>query len=271
MWLWMAVALAAAPEGVDLDDVFGWEDRAHKMLTGPMGCWDVAGDVKMAVALFQPPTMFSTGGRKDINSAGTFSGQLVEGVWRDLKVSLDESEDEDQQEVNKMAIDVGVHPLFGLNSELPDGAGSVTEITPANLVRELVERELGATATSGARWDGERSGVVLEQKVPISDAPRSPESDIVTFFPDAGSATQMDVVFPKQFKIGDGWVKFRTSNGQLHLRAREVDGQSIPSVESMSGIFGVLGYTLGFEQRLVYTSFKRCPSQPVEPDPESNG
>ena len=265
MWLWMAVALAAAPEGVDLDDVFGWEDRAHKMLTGPMGCWDVAGDVKMSIALFQPPTMFSTGGRKDVLSEGAFSGRLVEGVWRDLRVDLEETED--GESADKIVIDVGVHPLFGLTSESPNDAGGATEITPANLVRSLVERELGATATSGVRWDDERNGLVLEQKVPITDAPRSPESDVVTFFPDAGAATQMDVVFPKQFKIGDGWVKLRTSNGQLHLRARVVDGQSIPSVESMSAVFGVLGYTLGFEQRLVYTSFKRCGPSAPEADP----
>ena len=40
MLIWLvALAAAAPPEGVDLDDLDTWEARSRDVIDGPDGCW----------------------------------------------------------------------------------------------------------------------------------------------------------------------------------------------------------------------------------------
>ena len=47
-------------------------------------------------------------------------------------------------------------------------------------------------------------------------------------------------------------------NGQLHLKGRVIGGHLLPTSESWSAVFGVLGFTGGYEQRIAYTSAQEC-------------
>ena len=47
-------------------------------------------------------------------------------------------------------------------------------------------------------------------------------------------------------------------NAQMHLRGEETSLGLVPTVESLSLVLGVLGFTLGMEQRLNYSRVRAC-------------
>ncbi len=74
-----------------------------------------------------------------------------------------------------------------------------------------------------------------------------------------GLPTALDVTFPKRMQIGDGVVKARILNGQLHLRGQTNELGTLPSSESLSVVVGVLGFTVGVEQEIRYVRARPCP------------
>jgi hypothetical protein len=129
-----------------------------------------------------------------------------------------------------------------------------------NLLDEVLEAIDPVATTSIAEWSDAPAGITLIQDAPITDKPRSPTLTMTTFFPDGQHATELDVRFPKRHKVGDGFVKATLLDPQFHLRGQVVGDEVLPALESASAVFGMLGFTVGYEQKLAYAGAAPCTS-----------
>lgn len=287
MLLLIAAAAAAPPPGLNLDDVDAWEDAAFALTRGPVGkCWDITGFIAAELALYQPTSVFSSGGSESVTGSGTFSGRLEDGVWTSFTYSLTSSDgdltmdlpimplvgaidpsiitnlSEDDGEPEGGEVSVGAQP-----EEEPEGSRSISvsigEGDPGdsvNLLRDSINEWFSSSiTTSFMRWDDARHGAELVIEVPTSDGWSAPSLMATAFFPGGGrTATELDSVLPKRLTLGEWPLRAKIMDGQLHLRGQVVEGMLLPSRESWSALLGVAGFTAGYEQRLVYRSVSEC-------------
>ena len=259
--LWNLTAWAAKPGDLSLEDVFAWEDAANNLLEGPSGCWQVTAVADRKMVFFIPPDMFSNGQKYEEVVRADVTGRLEDGVWKQLAWENQKLTKDQRESINPilrafpmMAEDMDVLPMMG---KLDDDNGAV----PSNMVREMVDDWGGRMFTSHTEWDDERDGVWLRREVPVRDKPKAPVSQVSTFFPQGGlNARSLDVIFPKSFKAGLKWIRFRLDNAQIHLRTVDVPGGIRVSEESASLLIIGLGITMGYEQTIQYTAFEPCES-----------
>ncbi len=253
IWLLLsALALATAPEGVDLEDIFSWEDAAEPLLDGPPGCWNMEGTAVRKVVVFIPPDLWTSGSQLEEVVNAKVRGRLLDGRWQFYGVNgVDRG---DLKSVNPLIrilpsiVDqLDIIPLIG-------AFPGVGERSPTNLVRKIVDEWGGDLSTSITEWDDERNGVWLRREVPIRKKPRAPVSQVSTFFPEGKlTPTEMDVAFPASFKAGLKLMRFRIDNAQFHIRAAQT-----PTLESASLLLIGMGITMGYEQTITYDSFTPC-------------
>lgn len=279
LW-WLSSALAAPPAGVDPDDLDHWEARAKALLDGPSGCWEISGALEMKLAGYLPPTRWGRPGRHDLAFGGRFTGRIEGGEWTVFTYRLEPREDQDGIE----DLEVPILPLMGrMDSSVPkreraegeQAGGSSLSIQTGeagdafNVVHHFIDELDPATATTWAHWDEDQGGVVLFEDVPLSEGARAETVSLVTYFPGGEPyGTRLDVQFPKRFKVGEGWVRPTLFDTQAHLRAQRVGDEVLPALESLSLAIGALGYTIGYEQRMTYTSATRCVAGAAEPAAE---
>jgi hypothetical protein len=283
--LLITAAVAAPPPGLNLDEVDNWEDAAFALTRGPVGkCWDITGFISAELALYQPASLFSSGGSESVTGSGTFSGRLEDGAWTSFSYSLTSSDGD-------LTVDLPIMPLVGeidpsivtnLNEEETDeedapagtppeekeeGSRSISvsigEGDPGesiNLLRDSIDSWFSSSiTTSFMRWSDARSGAELVIEVPTSDKRNAPLLTATAFFPGGGkTATELDSVLPKRLTLGEWPLRVKVMDGQLHLRSQVVEGMLLPSRESWSVLLGVFGITAGYEQRLVYRSVSEC-------------
>ena len=268
------LALAADPPPVSLEaleDTAPWEEAAARLRHGPDACVELEGTADVRLAIHQPGGWLGPGDQKTLHATGTFSGTLDHGVWTTLTADLQSAGDGD------LRIDQ-VRPLVGRMPPAKEGApasgeGDVAisigdETTAvalagpsqeaANLLDELVDEIDPAITTAFVVWDAGRRAIVLREQVPLNRPNKGETLEIRTFFPEAGAPTAIDVIFPERVRFGDGLVKVTATNGQMHLRGQETALGLLPGVESLSVVFGALGFTIGMEQRLAYTRARAC-------------
>ncbi|MFT5683746.1 MAG: hypothetical protein ACI8RZ_004678, partial [Myxococcota bacterium] len=289
----IAAAAAAPPPNLDLDDVDPWEDAAFALTHGPAGkCWDFTGAISAELALYQPASVFSSGGSERLAGIGTFSGRLEDGVWTSFSYALANASGDLTMELPIMPLVGEIEPSIVTNRSIPpedaseDGATGTgvqvgkTSDTPdesstrsvsislgdgdpgesVSMLRDSIDAWFdGAITTSFVRWDDERHGAQLVIEVPTGDSWKSPSLMATAFFPGGGKvATELDSVLPKRLTIGEWPLRAKIMDGQLHLRGQVVDGVLLPAQESWSALFGVAGFTAGYEQRLVYRTATEC-------------
>ncbi len=295
MWMMVAIAAASAapPEGVDPDDLDRWEAGTRALLDGPAACWDFEGRLEVLLRLHTPPSMFSRGEQRDLATTGAFSGRISQGEWQSFAYRLDPPAGDDDME--GLTGDLPVFPIMGridqdvvvnLDSEQEDGDAGEAEVDEdddsvsisfggdggtqvdastskaMNLIDEILEAIDPASTTSYGQWGDDPAGVTLIQDAPLTDRPRSDALSLVSFFPQGRPhATKLDVGFPKRIKVGDGLVKATLIDPQLHLRGQVVGDAVLPALESVSSVFGVLGFTVGYEQKLTYSAAMPCTSE----------
>lgn len=226
-----AAAVAAPPEGVDLEDLIRFEQGRDDLLTGPPGCWVVGGKLAITLAGFSAPTRMGRGERRDHHLVGTFEGMLADGAWKNLSYTL--SPEDSPSEPSDL--DLPVLPTVGklersvlhrTNPHPDQGGWSVTsEEEGFNVVRGALEH-LASTggSTAYAEWSDPDASVVLFQDVPTSD-----NGDVVTvrtLFPGGGPATALDAVFPRRIRRSQGIWRFSLYDLNIHLRARR--GRVVP-------------------------------------------
>lgn len=278
------LALAAPPDGVDLDDLDLWEARARDVLAGPVGCWVLEGNLELAYTVYTPPSLFSRAEKHTNRSGGTFVGRFVDGKWTAFDYTLDPIEgDKDGQ------IEVPVRPMMGKYDasvvqrvttsadEQPSyvsirdggGGGGAEAMSLLDRAIDLIDPD---SSTAYAQWDDEAGGVRLIQDVPMTDFARSDTLTITTLFPGGGPlGTRVDAEFPRRVRGGNKIVHVSLYDAQMHLRGQIAGGVVLPAKESVSMGIGALGFTLGYEQSLTYTRAVGCTgaeAAPAEVTPE---
>lgn len=221
--LLLGAALAAPPEGVDLDDLDHWEAASQQLLDGPPGCWDLSGTLEIQMALFTPPGLFKRAEKRTLRASGAFGGRLDGGTWRSFDYTLAFDEDSELKPDDDEAFEVPVFPLIGeidqavVNADgadpdepVPDegsvqisvGSSSGVEVTSSssqamNLIDGVMDAISPSATTSYAQWFDEPAGVKLLQDAPVDESPNAPQITLETFFPGGGPhATEIDVIFP---------------------------------------------------------------------------
>ncbi|MFT4976261.1 MAG: hypothetical protein ACI8S6_002157 [Myxococcota bacterium] len=289
MFWMLGVALAGPlPEGIDLEDVTAWEERAFAMPDGPPGCWVFHGEFQARAAIYHPATFFSRG-ETDIRAAtGTFVGTLTDGEWTRFVYTITDpgESEEDGLQISTNDDALTLFPLVGrldpaiierdpsqpppVQTEEEEGRqvsisfgsdGEASSEEAVNLLRGSVEEWWDASVTTSyMRWDEALDGAWLVVEVPTSDERGAELVTMNAFFPGAGEhATRIDSILPRRLSVGDGFIKAKVMNGQLHLEGRVVDGRLMPVTESWGAVLGALGFTVGYEQRIAYTSAQECP------------
>jgi hypothetical protein len=295
MWLLLGSVLAGPmPEGLDLEDIDAWEARALALADGPQGCWSLRGEFETRGAIYIPSSFFSQPDSDTRSVQGTFEGTIVDGEWTRFVYSVPLAADASKDALdasNKIRLRpiVGIFkssvmtrnpddipPSLAVEEASEEGEDAGVSVTVeegdesdeegdasrerSNLLRASVEDWWDSSiSTSYMRWDAERDGAVMVMEVPVSDSRRAEAVMLSAFFPGGGLiATQIDSILPHRLPVGDGIIKGKVMNGQLHLQGRVIGGLLLPTSESWSAVFGFLGFTWGYEQRIAYTSAQEC-------------
>jgi hypothetical protein len=267
MMLWL-LGLALAGD-VDVDDLDHWQRDTDAMLKGPAGCWDFTGGGQVVIALYTPAGMWSRAEEHRSTTTGTFTGTLDDGVWRDVKFATTTQE-------GMLETDFEPSFLFGVREEKEASATATSPSSgaadAANFIDRLLDSIDPATTTSYAQWTEDHSIVEFVQHVPLDDSRRPKELTIRTQFPEGGRATAIDALFPRRFQLGDIAdedipVRVTLMDGQAHLRSQAFGDLVLPGAETLSMVVGILGFTVGYEQRVVYNSAQKCTAKPTPKEP----
>jgi hypothetical protein len=268
-----ALASPALAGPVD-DDPEPWEVRARPLLAGPPGCVEVRGEAEISLALVTPGGWRGPGETRRSMVAGTFSGQMQDGVWQKSTTSMKPVGDGPEVTLDAVVpvmgkVDRGDGPKEvtvslsqGKNGDSIDLSSQGTR--GLNLIDTILEEVQPETTVS---WiEREANGdVVLFQQSPVRGARADDPLEIRTVFPGGGPPRSVDVRLPKHIKVGDGLIKADLMRAQVHLRAAETAVGVLPTTEGVSLVVGVLGFTVGVEQHLTYTQARVCPPPQVDP------
>jgi hypothetical protein len=285
MW-WIVMALAAPPEGVDPEDFGRWEEAADKALDGPAGCWELTGSLRVDAALHAPSTAFTRGDTMKMGAAGTWHGRLDGGQWTSFAYKWTKKDVEGDE------FSVPVFPVIGkidqtivVQEGLPpeeeqaagisrkDDKGSVSisigggeggdgGAEAINLFQSAIDAWDPATATSMTEWRDKEQQISLLQDFPIFDTENSPVVVVESSFPGGGlGLSKLDAQFPRRVKIGEWPLKVNLMDTQFHLRQQQVGPTWLPQVEGFTLMAGVVGFTFGYEQQMVYTTAQACVSE----------
>ncbi|MEN0061511.1 MAG: hypothetical protein AAGA48_05135 [Myxococcota bacterium] len=285
---WVGTALAAAPEGVDIEAVEVWQGRAADLRKGPKACWRLSGKAETHVAVFRPPTVFGRASQTDYVFEGTFSGTFEDGNWTaftaDMKPTSKAAQNSEEEDVG-IDWDVPVRPLVGRapedassqrrrgddtsqDDEAASASGTREAITMLDTILDAVDADV---TTTYAQWSDEPPGVELFEEYPIKDGSGRKTVDLRTFFPNGDAVpASLDVTFPKRHRIKASPVRITLLRPQLHIRTQNIDGEAVPIYESVSLAGGALGFTVGFEQVLQYERATACEAPAPEVESESD-
>ena len=279
----LALALAAAPDGIDPDDFGHWEAAADRALDGPAGCWDLTGAVRVDAGLHSPGTAFVRGDTYRVTGVGTWEGRIEDGEWKDFTYAW--------RELTGAALDIPIWPLVGKieqsvvtnatpenvkekaadgssvvinfndDEEEEGGSGGSGSTEAINVFHEVVDNWEPAGSTTMSEWSDELGAIRLIQDIPLLDKVNPPTVTVTSIFPNGDEhPTVIDAAFPKRIKLGEWPLKVTLMDTQFHLRQQPVGSYVLPQVEGFTLMGGLLGFTLGYEQQLTYATAQACTS-----------
>lgn len=277
--IWFLTALAAPPEGLDLDDIQRWEKLTDAALDGPTGCWDFKGGVRVTTTIHTRASFYKRSSVDPSVSMGNFTGRLRDGLWEYFHYTLIEG---DSGEKTKAS----VYPMVGRvqretvlvngerawaeeqldkNQERADKRAEKTDEPPrevrdpGNMLRSLLDSFDNSTAISTVGWRDSLNAVQLDQDVPIDDSKNPEVAHLVTLFPGgAPFPSRISAVFPRKVETGTWPMKITLVDPQMHLIQIQVRDKVLPMAETASVIVNALGFTIGLEQRFDYQSAVPC-------------
>lgn len=269
--------LTGLPAGLTpaaLEDSAPWEQRARVLIDGPKTCVQLQGRVEVAASLFTPGGWLGRGERRDLRTGGSFDGTLDHGTWTSLTTTWEAAEGEDAIKLDRP------HPIVGRLPPPPeDGEGGSISISAGGESTQVAvasgsEEALGlldqviadidpAVTTAYVTWEADAGAVVLHQLVPLDG--REGDLEVEVAFPMGGAPTRLDAVFPRRVRVGEGLITGTVLDAQLHLRGQETALGLLPGEEGVSLVLGVLGFTVGWEQRISYQRARPCPAPSPSP------
>jgi hypothetical protein len=258
--------LSFAAEVLDLDDIGATKRRARTLLDGPDRCIEVQAEAKDTIVILGSGGLFGSPEHSVYTASGTLFGRLDHGVWTSWGPPLHDDIPDDKVKLGAIT----ARPMVGKTIEHegdPEHGGSVSvgssgDVAIAssgpkavNLLDEILDEVDPAVSMAYVEPDGE--GWALVEHADIEG--QEDDLDMRWHIEPSGLPTSLDVTFPKRMSFGDGLVRAKVLNGQLHLAGTTNALGTVPTIESLSVVVGVLGFTLGVEQEIRYTRVRPCP------------
>ena len=275
--LFMSAALAAQPDGLDLEDPTVWETGADMLLDGPPGCWEVVGRASWN---------YDLGRFASSRGDSVFAARLKDGVWSDFFVdstgemlrvgrkgaeervfvdkqrfvpllgrisdaSMPESWNEDDEKKGDGGAEVRVDT---------DGDGYTDRNDAAvNIVREILDNLDNNVDYSYAQWNDPRQAVVLVKAIPMGKGSNAPEAEVEAVFPGGGRLpSELTVSFPEKFMVGDFPARAKVVDAQIMARGQVVQGAVFPEAETYSFGLAVFGFRFNVAQTIDYQTVRAC-------------
>jgi len=258
--------LSVAAEVLNLDDIGATKRRARTLLDGPDRCIEVQAEAKDTIVILGSGGLFGSPEHSVYTASGSLFGRLDHGVWTSWGPPLHDDRPDDKVALGAIT----ARPMVGKTIEHegdPEHHGSVSvgssgDVAVAssgpqavNLLDEILD-EVDPEVTM-AYVEPDNDGWALVEHADIEG--QEEDLDMRWHIDQSGVPTTLDVTFPKRMRIGDGLVSAKVLNGQLHLLGRTNELGTLPSIESLSVVIGVLGFTVGVEQEIRYTRVRPCP------------
>lgn len=296
-WIF-ALALAEPPEGIPYDDAKVWEKHVDRALDGPPGCWLMKGNSHSTITISSAVSMWGRSDVTTITSIGKWNGKLVDGTWTELAYQLVTGEsgepngfparpligradseiiqvngepwlDEDDKErrakraekrEEKEASEGQKVTVSVKEGKDGDDGDSDPGSTAVNTLRRLIDGLDTSTAVSTADWRESIGAVQLDQDVPLTDENTDILVHVTSVFPNGQpDPIRISVTFPKSATFGSFPTRITLYDGQLHVVQHPVRDRVLPIAERASVVANVLGFKVGVDQRLDYTSAQPCP------------
>lgn len=280
-WLLAAAALAGPPAGLDLDDPIPWEARARRAVGGPRGaCYALSGTVQITIRFYQPATLYSSPSTVTGAYTGPFRGVLDDGTWRSFEVDLTGPDGKPAEStvligpilghvppgVVRAKVDPPPRPEDTDDPSISVGISSegIDVQTAGVAARSTLEDVVTGTwserpSTLYVQWSDARDALELYIVTPLQDVGTDEPSKTVVRFPRGSTVpVAIDIALPDRIDEGTWPARLQLKAGQAHVRGQAVGGQMLPTLSSVSGRIGVVGYTVGYEQRITYSRARAC-------------
>ncbi|HCH62590.1 MAG: hypothetical protein CL927_11865 [Deltaproteobacteria bacterium] len=283
-----------------LDDPRPWQEQAQVLLDGPERCIEVQGTIRVQVSIYIPGGIWSAGGQRNVVAEGTFEGRLDHGVWTRIDATWTDAPNDAlaYMELDRFRPIVGRIPkrkdpeaaakefeadiksrytadeIVGMGGPTDDSPGSMAITKKGDrigihidgggdealglLYDVLEEFDPDGTALY-VTWQEDKQRVLLTESIPLS---KKDTFTVQVMFPNGDSPTQLDVVFPKRFKMeNEEDAEMSVRDAQLHLRSQSTDLGVVPGVEGASAVVRMYGFTIGFDQRVAYRRVRACSNE----------
>lgn len=130
--------------------------------------------------------------------------------------------------------------------------------SPENLLRRAID-DWSSVGTAAVDWSEKDRAVRLFIDASMIDEFEGKTLSIVARFPEGGlHPTSIVATWPRTVRLGDRPFRVTLRDTQAHIRGTIVQDAVLPTVESLSLVASVLGFTGGMEQRINYRTAKRC-------------
>lgn len=265
------LALAAPPEGLDLEDYDPWVEGARVFDRGPDGCWQLEGTVMLRLKLNSGASALGMARSSDQTVRGKVDARFDDHVWTRFHYTLD---------APKMPWML-VRPFWG---KVKDGAIVAVdeqdrplkdEVDMPDFGRGRRARPEGEDGDSRLRsstvetllWDEEAHAVVLREDAVFEGFGRGKVVATHTF-PDARPvATAFDVTLPGTVSIGTWPLTGSVSDGEIHVRGFPVGDSVLPQAQRFSAIGAFFGMTAAIDSFVQFTRATRCVAEAPPPPP----
>lgn len=266
--LWMSLAIAAPPEGVDPDALEVWEKASGSALDGPEGCWELGGKVLLTEQFETSLTGFRRASSTPRTTTGTFEGRIEERRWTRFVVHLDAPDER--------TIDFPIQPLVGIvPSEVvelhaPDPEGSANggvkivrgedgDDSTTNNMASLYDALDSQTGLVDARWREDIRAIELNETTPFKGTSDNKLLKKVSVFPEGRpQPSRVSVIYPAHLTFGTWPIRIHLYNTQAHVMQRPVGEHVFPVAETASFRATGLSLNVGYEQRLDYQTAAAC-------------
>ncbi|MCA9566391.1 MAG: hypothetical protein KC656_01055 [Myxococcales bacterium] len=266
MLVLLAAGMAAAPDGVDPDDLDRWQGLATRVTNGPAGCWTFTGDVRTTATIRQKSLSFRRAADAPIVREGTWEGTLEDGTWTRFDYTLPPN--------GSVSIEASVQPIYGT---MPPGMAKNLADPPTtpdadgppegddgrqeglNLMRKAMDGWMTSTGIAHAQWRDDLGAIELVEQIPTTDSPNADVVTRTTIFPGGRDApSRVSVNLPSHTTFGTWPTRVHVYDTQGHLVQQAVEDAVLPAAETWSTVSVFLGFTIGYDQRLDYRTATRC-------------
>jgi hypothetical protein len=247
MWWMVAAAFAGVPEGVNVEQVDLWDDRANALQDGPDGCYEVVGRTTWD---------WDLGRHGGSQGNAAFMARYEDGIWLDVYTR---SLGEDTWERRDLPVRVFPHgevrfvPLVG---RLADHYGSYGEEGVAeNLSQSLIDQFSQGVSYAFVEWDDAAQEVRVQRVVPFGTGAEAVQ---VAHFPEGGALpTRLDTTVDTSVAI-PGFRGAKVRHAEAHVLGVAVGEQVFPTTEAFQVSASAFGARIEGAQTVRYLTWRRC-------------